>query len=81
MDLESKYEHWYESLSDVQRLEVLTAPAELPSWMVVSLQHAGIPSVPVLHSDRSPLDRGYQMPTQLREFLEMRWSAKGSGVR
>jgi hypothetical protein len=79
MDLESKFEHWYESLSEVQRLEVLTAPDELPSWMVVSLQHAGIPSIPVIHSDRSPLDRGYQMPTQLSGFLEQR--SRGRAVR
>jgi hypothetical protein len=81
MDLESKYEHWYESLSQVQRLEVLTTPGELPWWMVVSLQHAGIPSVPVLRSDRNPLDRGYEMPTQLREFLELRSSANRGAVR
>jgi hypothetical protein len=77
MDLESKFEHWCESLSEAQRLEVLTASGELPSWMVVSLQHAGIPSVPVLHSDRGPLDRGYRMPTQLRDFLEQRSETEG----
>jgi hypothetical protein len=81
MDLESKYAYWYASLDQVPRLEVLTAQGELPSWMVVSLQHAGIPSVPVLRSDRSPLDRGYRMPTQLREFLEQRSSGESRGVR
>jgi hypothetical protein len=72
MDLEGKFEHWFSSLSEMQRVEVLTSPGELPSWMVASLQRAGIPPVPVLHSDRSLLDRGYLMPTQLREFVEQR---------
>ena len=51
--LEGKFEHWFSSLSEMQRVEVLTSPGELPSWMVASLQRAGIPPVPVLHSDRS----------------------------
>jgi hypothetical protein len=74
MDLESKFEQWFASLSETQRAEALTSPSELPSWMVASLQRAGIPPVAVLHSDRSLLDRGYVMPTQVRELLEQRSS-------
>jgi hypothetical protein len=72
MDLESKFEHWILSLSESQRVEVVTSASELPSWTVASLQRAGIPPVPVLHSDRSVLDRGYVLPTRLRELLEQR---------
>ena len=74
MDLESKFEQWLASLSETQRVEAMTSPGELPSWMVASLQRAGIPPVPILHSDRSLLDRGYLLPTQLRELLEQRSS-------
>jgi hypothetical protein len=74
MDLESKFEQWLASLSETQRVEAMTSPGELPTWMVASLQRAGIPPVPILHSDRSLLDRGYLLPTQLRELLEQRSS-------
>ena len=70
MDVEGRFEDWFASLSEVQRFEVLRSSGELPPWMVASLQQAGIPPVPVLHSDTSLLDRGYLMPTQLRDFID-----------
>jgi hypothetical protein len=74
MDLEGKFEQWFASLSEVQCFEVLTSSGELSSWMVASLQQAGIPPVPVLHSDEGLLDRGYVMPEQLRELMDLRSS-------
>lgn len=68
MDFEDKCRAWFRALPDELRGEVRATVGLIPDWMVVSLERADIPVVPVHMTDGRKVD-GYLMPTPLMLFL------------
>jgi hypothetical protein len=68
MDFDDKCRAWFRSLPDELRAEVRGTVGLIPEWMVVSLERANIPVVPV-ELPGGNTESAYLMPTPLILFL------------
>ncbi len=67
MDIEQRLEAWWSQLDAEQREAALAVRADVPAWMVESLDDTGIV---LIDADLTGRSRVKLMPSRLRAFLD-----------